>query len=75
MKGLDLFPENEKLLRTPRKSLDRAQKIKTDVIIIGGGNAFVTPFSYCLLRVRRGRIDTSVLVAAALPLLPHASKP
>lgn len=39
--NLDIQPENEALLRNPRKNLDQAS-LTTDVVIIGGGNAAVT---------------------------------
>lgn len=39
---LDLQPEDEALLRAPgRGHLDSTETIKTDVLIIGGGNTYV----------------------------------
>ncbi|KAM6512157.1 hypothetical protein FSOLCH5_009876 [Fusarium solani] len=39
--GLDLYPEDESLLRSPGRKLDDLDDITTDVFIIGGGNAAV----------------------------------
>ncbi|KAJ4397789.1 hypothetical protein N0V93_002026 [Gnomoniopsis smithogilvyi] len=39
--NLDIHPENEALLRNPRKNLEQVS-LTTDVVIIGGGNAAVT---------------------------------
>ncbi|KAB8231633.1 uncharacterized protein BDW43DRAFT_320665 [Aspergillus alliaceus] len=41
LKSLDLQPENEGLLQSPRKQLDGLASFDTDVFIIGGGNAAV----------------------------------
>ncbi|KAK0642223.1 hypothetical protein B0T16DRAFT_421192 [Cercophora newfieldiana] len=37
--GLDIQPEDESLLKSPGRDLQEVQKIETDVVIIGGGNA------------------------------------
>jgi hypothetical protein len=37
--GLDLYPEDESLLRSPGRKLGGLDDITTDVFIIGGGNA------------------------------------
>ncbi|KAE8391181.1 FAD/NAD(P)-binding domain-containing protein [Aspergillus alliaceus] len=41
LKSLDLQPENEGLLQSPRKQLDGLASFDIDVFIIGGGNAAV----------------------------------
>ncbi|KAJ4142044.1 hypothetical protein NW754_014834 [Fusarium falciforme] len=41
LEGLDLYPEDESLLRSPGKKTDGPEDINTDVFIIGGGNAAV----------------------------------
>ncbi|KAJ5650934.1 uncharacterized protein N7484_004657 [Penicillium longicatenatum] len=42
LESLDIQPEDEILLRSPRRQLDNAESFDTDVFIIGGGNAGVT---------------------------------
>lgn len=37
--SLDLQPEDESLLQAPGRSFDDQETLKTDVFIIGGGNA------------------------------------
>lgn len=39
LESLDLQPEDESLLKSPRKHLDGAETLETDVLIIGAGNA------------------------------------
>ena len=41
LENLDLHPENEALLQTPRRQLEDVQTFETDVFIVGGGNAAV----------------------------------
>ncbi|RMJ08466.1 hypothetical protein CDV36_011918 [Fusarium kuroshium] len=41
LEGLDLYPEDQSLLRSPGKKVDGLDDINTDVFIIGGGNAAV----------------------------------
>ncbi|KAL5366573.1 hypothetical protein BJX96DRAFT_170043 [Aspergillus floccosus] len=41
LENLDLQPENEKLLRAPRRRIDHLEQLETDVFIIGGGNAAI----------------------------------
>lgn len=41
MTSLDLHPEDESLLQAPGRNLVDQQPLKTDVFIIGGGNAAV----------------------------------
>jgi hypothetical protein len=43
LKNLDIHPEDESLLKGPRKPLDGGDDFNTDVFIIGGGNAYVRP--------------------------------
>ncbi|KAH8809404.1 hypothetical protein F5884DRAFT_706884 [Xylogone sp. PMI_703] len=42
LENLDLHPENEALLQSPKRQLDVLETIETDVFIVGGGNAAVT---------------------------------
>ncbi|BCS19584.1 uncharacterized protein APUU_20016A [Aspergillus puulaauensis] len=42
LESLDIHPENEALLESPRRALDGETDIATDVFIIGAGNAAVT---------------------------------
>lgn len=39
LESLDIHPENEALLQSPKKALDGATDFETDVCIIGAGNA------------------------------------
>ncbi|PHH89071.1 hypothetical protein CDD83_6694 [Cordyceps sp. RAO-2017] len=39
LENLDLYPEDESLLQVPGKSIHGMNRIETDVLIIGGGNA------------------------------------
>lgn len=39
LENLDLQHENEQLLQSPARHLDWKSDVKTDVFIIGGGNA------------------------------------
>ena len=39
LKDFDMYPEDEKLLRTPSKLVSVEDHLCTDVLIIGGGNA------------------------------------
>ncbi|KAH7464405.1 hypothetical protein FOXG_17115 [Fusarium oxysporum f. sp. lycopersici 4287] len=41
LENLDIHPEDESLLKSPRKPLDSVHDFSTDVFIIGGGNAAV----------------------------------
>jgi hypothetical protein len=35
----DMYPENEELLRDPSKPIGDEKHLRTDVLIIGGGNS------------------------------------
>lgn len=41
LESLDIQSEDESLLETPRRNLDNAEPLETDVFIVGGGNAAV----------------------------------
>ncbi|PWY91315.1 FAD/NAD(P)-binding domain-containing protein [Aspergillus sclerotioniger CBS 115572] len=41
LSSLDMYPEDESLLRSPGRSLDGLETFETDVFIIGGGNAAI----------------------------------
>jgi hypothetical protein len=41
LESYDDFPENINLLRIPSPTIDINDRILTDVLIIGGGNAYV----------------------------------
>jgi hypothetical protein len=39
LKGFDMHPEDEGLLRAASKPINEEEHLRTDVLIIGGGNA------------------------------------